>query len=543
MNEYVGKICPYCRTAFQEKDTIVVCDTCEMPMHLSCWQENQGCATFGCSGKIKKVIQPVVSAPAAPKAMPVTPQEALPEGETLYESKEVTVLEGVAIENVRLCKRADGSLYALCLMRTMTESPVSALLMDFACKDVWGEKAEPINGVQYLDLSAKRGDLFGSQQRIDIPDRNVRSIYPVIKKLLYQDGTVAECTGEGRTFPKMMPLGTALQDGNLREQYLRETGATGKYLPVLQAGIWRCGCGCLNWEEEEQCPCCNIGRAAQLDVLADPELPLRAAQYTAEKERKEETERQMKFARMQAEADAEKKALEKKARDAEIFRMLELEENEAKRKKLFAGIALAVVALMVLVIGIAMISGSGVDSIDIKQTTVSLEVDESYRLEYQIYPEKASGKKVKWNSSNPSVASVSNNGYVYTHKEGICTITATAGSARDTVQIEVTYGPDFRELYRQYCNSTWASAGSDGSYLSIDTNPFDWDDDGLAYPAAYYAVEKINNALGLPSSLYAEIGETRGIDGKQTRHYSGVTVTWSYHPDKGLEIMYLYSVN
>lgn len=99
---------------------------------------------------------------------------------------------------------------------------------------------------------------------------------------------------------------------------------------------------------------------------------------------------------------------------------------------------------------------------------------------------------------------------------------------------------DFEEIYNNYCTSTWAEVGDDGSYLFLDTNPYDWDDDGLAYIDAYYAVEKINKELGLPSSLIKEMEETTGLDGKQTRTYEdlGIEVSWKYHPDKGLEVTY-----
>lgn len=52
MKEYVGKVCPYCKTAFTEEDDIVVCNSCEMPHHKSCWVDNKGCTTFGCLGTI-----------------------------------------------------------------------------------------------------------------------------------------------------------------------------------------------------------------------------------------------------------------------------------------------------------------------------------------------------------------------------------------------------------------------------------------------------------------------------------------------------------
>ena len=99
---------------------------------------------------------------------------------------------------------------------------------------------------------------------------------------------------------------------------------------------------------------------------------------------------------------------------------------------------------------------------------------------------------------------------------------------------------DFNALYSQYCKSTWAEVASDGSYLYIDTNPYDWDDDGLAYPEAYYAIEDINKALGLPESLMKDMGQTSSSDGQQRRTYQdlGIEISWDYHPDYGLEVTY-----
>lgn len=64
MNDYIGKICPYCKTKFTDGDDIVLCSTCDMPHHKDCWIENQGCTTFGCMGTIKTVDGSVTSVTA-----------------------------------------------------------------------------------------------------------------------------------------------------------------------------------------------------------------------------------------------------------------------------------------------------------------------------------------------------------------------------------------------------------------------------------------------------------------------------------------------
>jgi uncharacterized membrane protein YvbJ len=100
--------------------------------------------------------------------------------------------------------------------------------------------------------------------------------------------------------------------------------------------------------------------------------------------------------------------------------------------------------------------------------------------------------------------------------------------------------PDFQKLYDTLCDSTWAEVGADGSYLSIDTNPYNKNDSGLDSREAYITIPIINGMLGLPDSLFNQMGETSAADGRQTETYSSknLIVTWKYHPDTGLEVTY-----
>ena len=99
---------------------------------------------------------------------------------------------------------------------------------------------------------------------------------------------------------------------------------------------------------------------------------------------------------------------------------------------------------------------------------------------------------------------------------------------------------DFKQVFEKHCNITWAKLLDNGDTLYVDTNPFDYEDSGTDYIQAYYALEKINAELGLPESLFEEMGRTSAIDGKQTEEYpsKGIKVKWEYHPDYGLEVSY-----
>lgn len=100
---------------------------------------------------------------------------------------------------------------------------------------------------------------------------------------------------------------------------------------------------------------------------------------------------------------------------------------------------------------------------------------------------------------------------------------------------------NFYSIYSECsCSYPWAEYGSD--FLSIDTNPYDFDSDSSM--STYYmsmalsAIRSINSKLELPSYLYDEMLGTRALDGRQTYSGTKVDVAWKYHPDSGLEVRY-----
>jgi hypothetical protein len=43
-------VCPYCQTPIAQGEEEVHCPACRTPHHRQCWQENGGCAVYGCRG-------------------------------------------------------------------------------------------------------------------------------------------------------------------------------------------------------------------------------------------------------------------------------------------------------------------------------------------------------------------------------------------------------------------------------------------------------------------------------------------------------------
>ena len=156
-------------------------------------------------------------------------------------------------------------------------------------------------------------------------------------------------------------------------------------------------------------------------------------------------------------------------------------------------------------------------------------------------PNDASEKNVIWTSSNSSVACVNSTGTITGMSSGTCIITASVDGKTAMANVTVKKkGPDFQKLYNEIDSAAkyGFSVASDGSYLSADTNVYNLDD--------YFnydirdAITDLHEKMGLPESLDEDMWNTSWSMGKQHETFEnvGVTVSWTYHPDKGLEVTY-----
>lgn len=98
--------------------------------------------------------------------------------------------------------------------------------------------------------------------------------------------------------------------------------------------------------------------------------------------------------------------------------------------------------------------------------------------------------------------------------------------------------PTLREVYDRYGDNSFDTVvlAEDESCLVVDTNPYDHED--MSFSSVWENIVDINKMLGLPDSLTEKMKSTRSMDGRQNESYDNVAVSWTYHPDKGLEVMY-----
>ena len=111
----------------------------------------------------------------------------------------------------------------------------------------------------------------------------------------------------------------------------------------------------------------------------------------------------------------------------------------------------------------------------------------------------------------------------------VIVIAIAIGSGKEKVNFKEVYNEIGGEGY--YC-----VVASDNSYLKIDTNPSDIKDSFSS--SAWSMIKKANSKLGFSASLDQKMLETRAIDGRQSDSNENVKVSWTYHPSKGIEVLY-----
>ncbi|MCH5266616.1 MAG: hypothetical protein J1F02_12000 [Lachnospiraceae bacterium] len=83
------------------------------------------------------------------------------------------------------------------------------------------------------------------------------------------------------------------------------------------------------------------------------------------------------------------------------------------------------------------------------------------------------------------------------------------------------------------CESSRTKLSSDKKSIIVDSSSqYDY--------ISSIDIVTIISALGLPSSLFDEMCATNALMGRQTETYDYYEVSWSYHPDNGLDVIFKY---
>lgn len=88
--------------------------------------------------------------------------------------------------------------------------------------------------------------------------------------------------------------------------------------------------------------------------------------------------------------------------------------------------------------------------------------------------------------------------------------------------------------------SAYSACTSSGTVLSSDGRSITVDSDDEYDFSSLGDILTIINKLGLPDSLFDEMCGTNALMGRQRESYDYYEVSWSYHPDNGLDAIFKY---
>lgn len=225
-----------------------------------------------------------------------------------------------------------------------------------------------------------------------------------------------------------------------------------------------------------------------------------------------------------------------------IKELPEVRKTSGKKLKIILGVSIALVLIIAVIACLSIVFRKiPVESIVLSDYKIELKEEERKSVSCTVYPGNASDKTVVWTSSDQFVATVNEYGMVTAVGKGVCMITASADGKSAAISVTVKKkGPNFKALYEGIESSVkygW-ELGSDNSYLSADTNVYDLDD--YTNSNIWYSIKEMNTKIGLPASLANDMANTTWSMGKQKEIFEdvGVEVSWTYHPDKGMEVTY-----
>lgn len=153
-------------------------------------------------------------------------------------------------------------------------------------------------------------------------------------------------------------------------------------------------------------------------------------------------------------------------------------ESENRKPLFTKRLLLIVVAVILLVLIVFLLlkrcgnsGNSKVEQITLTPTRVNLKVGEQQQVYSNVYPEDAKDSSVYWDSEDPTIASVDQNGVVTGIKNGVTTITAKANDGGGAVgSTTVTVGDDLPELEQIQLNKSIYTVKV-GSTVLIEATP------------------------------------------------------------------------
>ena len=294
-----------------------------------------------------------------------------------------------------------GNLAAKCTFRSLTEKSMLAMMIDVHCTDVWGTPTDSVEGFQYLDLRTTQGMVFGQDKEIPIPNPATRFVEIEIKKVIFADRSLAEAGHDKAVLPDQQSLLSFFGSEALTNEYVRETGINAQNTITEGGGYWRCTCGAINSDSDDNCYHCNASKSNLLAlqnvdlISANLEAYQKEAQAKADRER---TEREAFRRQAEEKARLEREEIERKNREAAARQAEEMRIKKEQHQKKVKRISIIAATVLLSLLAVYAVIWHIIPSIRYNDADTALknqQYDDAYSKFLAINSYKDSAEKAK----------------------------------------------------------------------------------------------------------------------------------------------------
>ena len=183
-----------------------------------------------------------------------------------------------------LADRKDGVVYAQVDFISTSDTRIKKLTADIECRDKNGNVLNGVQDAVYDELYRNRGQRFGEETKIELPDKSTRSIDVTIRQVELVDGSVynAEKDAVDITIPVQRRLVDFFGSERYAEQYRRQTNLSAQFVAADLEEKWICSCGAFNSAGEQKCYRCTAELALLKKLLDKNELTAGLREYDEE---------------------------------------------------------------------------------------------------------------------------------------------------------------------------------------------------------------------------------------------------------------------
>ena len=158
-------------------------------------------------------------------------------------------------------------LFASVKFMNLQTTNIRSLTFDICCYDAHRNQVECIPDITYNSLDVARNIEFGYKRRVPVKNPQTRGIEVILKQTTDISGNLWKNSWG-------LPFNTSLEQqsiftfqGNLNRQFIdictrsHIDGTVFSFQPEFEEKYWLCGCGCFNWNIEQECFNCGVGKS------------------------------------------------------------------------------------------------------------------------------------------------------------------------------------------------------------------------------------------------------------------------------------------